>query len=36
MDLKPGMRVLDLSCGKAISSIFLEKEFVLQVWAAGL
>ena len=36
MDLKPGMRVFDLDCGKAISSIFQEKEFVLQVWAAGL
>ena len=36
MDLKPGMRVLDLGCGKAISSIFLAKEFGLQVWAADL
>lgn len=31
--LKPGMRVLDLGCGKAISSIFLAKEFGVQVWA---
>ena len=36
MDLKPGMRVLDLGCGKAISSIFLAKEFDLQVWATDL
>jgi cyclopropane fatty-acyl-phospholipid synthase-like methyltransferase len=36
MDLKPGMRVLDMGCGKAISSIFLAKEFGLQVWAADL
>lgn len=31
--LQPGMRVLDLGCGKAISSIFLAKEFQVQVWA---
>lgn len=31
--LKPGMRVLDLGCGKAISSIFLAKEYKVQVWA---
>ena len=36
MSLAPGMRVLDLGCGKAISSIFLAKEFDLQVWAADL
>jgi cyclopropane fatty-acyl-phospholipid synthase-like methyltransferase len=36
MRLKPGMRVLDLGCGKAVSSIFLAKEFGLQVWAADL
>ena len=33
MDLKPGMRLLDLGCGKAGGSIFLAKEFGLQVWA---
>jgi cyclopropane fatty-acyl-phospholipid synthase-like methyltransferase len=33
MPLKPGMRVLDLGCGKAISSIFLANEFNVQVWA---
>ena len=36
LELKPGMRVLDLGCGKAISSIFLAKEFGVQVWAADL
>ena len=34
--LKPGMRVLDIGCGKAISSIFLAKEFGVQVWAVDL
>ena len=32
--LKPGIRVLDLGCGRAISSIFLAKEFGVNVWAA--
>ncbi len=36
MDLKPGMRVLDLGCGTAMTSIFLVKEFRVQVWAADL
>jgi cyclopropane fatty-acyl-phospholipid synthase-like methyltransferase len=36
MDLRPGMRVLDMGCGRAISSIFLAREFGLQVWAADL
>ncbi len=36
MHLKHGMRVLDLGCGKAISSIFLAKEFGCQVWATDL
>jgi cyclopropane fatty-acyl-phospholipid synthase-like methyltransferase len=36
MDLKPGLRVLDLGCGTAMSSIFLAREFGLQVWAADL
>jgi cyclopropane fatty-acyl-phospholipid synthase-like methyltransferase len=36
MDLAPGMRVLDLGCGKAISSIFLAREFGLEVWATDL
>ena len=36
MDLRPGMRVLDLGCGRAASSIFLRREFGVQVWAADL
>ena len=36
MDLQPGMRVLDLGCGRAISSIFLAKEFDVEVWATDL
>jgi SAM-dependent methyltransferase len=36
MALKPGMRVLDMGCGKAMSSIFLAKEFGVQVWATDL
>ena len=31
--LQPGMRVLDLGCGKAISAIFLANEYQVQVWA---
>jgi len=30
------MRVLDLGCGKALSSIFLAKEYGTQVWATDL
>ena len=36
MDLTPGMRVLDMGCGRAVSSIFLAQEFDLQVWATDL
>ncbi len=36
MELKPGMKVLDMGCGKAASSIFLAKEFGVQVWATDL
>lgn len=36
MDLTPGMRVLDLGCGRAASSVFLRREFGVQVWAADL
>ncbi|MGC4043961.1 MAG: methyltransferase domain-containing protein [Armatimonas sp.] len=36
MDLKPGMRVLDMGCGKAITSIFLAQEFGVEVWATDL
>ena len=34
LDLQPGMRVLDLGCGTATSSIFLAREFGVHVWAA--
>jgi cyclopropane fatty-acyl-phospholipid synthase-like methyltransferase len=36
IELKPGMRVLDLGCGRALSSIFLHREFGVQVWATDL
>lgn len=36
MNLTPDMRILDLGCGKALSSIFLAKEFDAQVWAFDL
>lgn len=36
LDLRRGMRVLDLGCGRAASSIFLRREFGVQVWATDL
>ena len=36
LDLRPGMRVLDLGCGLAMSSVFLRREFEVQVWATDL
>ncbi len=36
LGLQAGMRVLDLGCGRAVSSIFLRREFGVQVWAADL
>src|SRR6516165_8685261 len=36
LDLRSGMRVLDLGCGRAMSSIFLRREFGVQVWATDL
>ena len=36
MDLRPGMRVLDMGCGRVMSSIFLAKEYGVQVWATDL
>jgi cyclopropane fatty-acyl-phospholipid synthase-like methyltransferase len=36
MELRLGMRVLDMGCGKAMSSVFLAKEFGVQVWANDL
>ena len=36
LPLAPGMRVLDLGCGRAMTSIFLAKEFGVRVFAADL
>jgi SAM-dependent methyltransferase len=36
MSLEPGSRVLDLGCGRGMTSIFLAREFGVQVWAADL
>ncbi|MCP5401639.1 MAG: methyltransferase domain-containing protein [Novosphingobium sp.] len=36
MELSPGQRVLDLGCGSATSSIFLGREFGVEVWASDL
>jgi SAM-dependent methyltransferase len=36
VELRPGMRVLDLGCGRALSSIFLHREFQVEVWATDL
>ena len=36
IDLRSGMRVLDLGCGRAMSSVFLHREFGAQVWAVDL
>lgn len=36
LNLRPGMRILDLGCGRAVSSIFLHREFGVQVWATDL
>jgi SAM-dependent methyltransferase len=35
-DLRAGMRVLDLGCGRASSSIFLARELGVQIWATDL
>ena len=36
VEIRPGMRVLDLGCGKASTSIFFAREFGAQVWACDL
>ncbi len=36
LDLSPGMRVLDMGCGRAMSSIFFAREFDVTVFAADL
>ena len=35
-DLKPGMRVLDLACGRGMTSVFLAREYGVQVYALDL
>ena len=36
LDLRRGMRVLDLGCGRAMTSVFLARELGVRVWAADL
>ncbi len=36
LKLEAGMRVLDLGCGRGLSSVFLAKEYDVQVWALDL
>jgi len=36
LELKPQMRVLDLGCGRGLTSIFLAREFGVQVFATDL
>jgi len=36
MSLRPGMRVLDLGCGRALTSVFLAREYGVHVTAADL
>jgi SAM-dependent methyltransferase len=36
MNFQPRMRVLDLGCGRALSSVFLAREFDVEVWATDL
>jgi cyclopropane fatty-acyl-phospholipid synthase-like methyltransferase len=36
LPVTPGMRVLDLGCGRAMTSIFLAREFGAEVWATDL
>jgi ubiquinone/menaquinone biosynthesis C-methylase UbiE len=36
MTLSPGMRVLDMGCGRGLSSVFLAREYGVRVWANDL
>lgn len=36
LELRPGMRVLDLGCGQGLTSIFLSKEYGVTVFATDL
>ena len=33
LDFRPGMKVLDIGCEKAVSAIYLAREFNIKVWA---
>ena len=36
LQLLPGMRVLDLGCGEALSPVFLAREYGVQMWATDI
>ena len=36
MDLRPGMKVLDMACGKGVTSVFLAREYGVTVFANDL
>src|SRR5690349_1575040 len=36
LDLRPGMRVLDLGAGRGASSVFLHREHGVEVWSVDL
>jgi SAM-dependent methyltransferase len=36
IDLTPSMRILDLGCGKAKSSVFMAREYGVEVWSTDL
>jgi len=36
LSIREGMKVLDLGCGRAMTSIFLAKEYGAQIWATDL
>lgn len=36
LPIEPGTKILDLGCGRAMSSIFLAREFEARVWATDL
>lgn len=36
LNIEKGMRILDMGCGKALSSIFMANEFDVEIWANDL
>ena len=36
LEIRPGMKVLDLGCGKGATSVFLAKEIGAEIWATDL